>query len=875
MKLHRQLLLTHLGIVSVVLVAVLALAVDRYQKTLEENIGMELAHLAEAAATDLEIVMQERVVDLRVLSQADVFEADDTQAMSDYLGEIVAVSHDYVALSVIDMSGGIIASSNPERIGEIYERSERESLDLLGQARVAKQNEVFVGKVHIDEEEATLELHLLTPITDRDNRAVIRVLDGIVNLEGITRLIHALDDRTVGDKASYLVNAAGKVLVSKDSRATVLSPLQDIRINPHLQDLLRETESGYTSYTDSRGDKVLAGYASAKRYGTNLGGGWSVLTVAPEEAIFLPVKKLRTSITRIGFFAIFVAGIMSLILARAITNPIARLKDAAIEISKGKLGYKAQVVSKDEIGLLATAFNQMSTDLRDSTVSKDYVDNIIASMIDTLIVLDPQGILKTVNKATCDLLGFSEKELIGQPIGTILAEEEEEEEEEEKPFAGTRLQTLIQKGYLRDYDITYKTKSGEKIPVNFSGAVMRDKDGQLSGIVGIARDMRQMNRLMQMVKVFADAEHKRVGELQDVVHKLRVAERALTISKESFHNIVERHEDGILVLNHLNKVVYCNPSIQNLFQKPAEALIGESFPFSIAQGHTEKISIVRSSGDVGDGELYGIPTEWDGSAATLLTIRDVTVRVRAEERQKTLLRDLERTNKELNDFAYVVSHDLKAPLRGISSLAGWIATDYTDRLDEEGREKLRMLDERVRRMHTLIEGILEYSRIGRVQEEHTDLDLKILLPEIIDLIAPPAHIQIKLEGEFPAVHYDKARIHQVFQNLLSNAIKAIDKEQGHIKVSARDNDGYWLFEVSDNGCGIDEKYQGKIFRLFERLGTSNQGDGTGIGLSLVKRIVEYYGGEVSVDSSVGEGSIFRFTLPKVVVNEYGRRKNEG
>jgi light-regulated signal transduction histidine kinase (bacteriophytochrome) len=213
-------------------------------------------------------------------------------------------------------------------------------------------------------------------------------------------------------------------------------------------------------------------------------------------------------------------------------------------------------------------------------------------------------------------------------------------------------------------------------------------------------------------------------------------------------------------------------------------------------------------------------------------------------------------------FAYVVSHDLKAPLRGIKTLADWISSDYGDKLDENGKEQIRLLQTRVERMHSLIEGVLQYSRVGRVREKEIIVDLNLLLPEIIDMVAPPQNIRITVDATMPVIRCEKTSIIRVFENLLSNAIKYIDKPEGLVGITCRDDNEAWTFSVTDNGPGIEEKYFEKIFKIFQTLAPRDEYESTGIGLTVVKKIVELNGGSIWVESIVGQGSTFSFTMPK-------------
>jgi len=293
----------------------------------------------------------------------------------------------------------------------------------------------------------------------------------------------------------------------------------------------------------------------------------------------------------------------------------------------------------------------------------------------------------------------------------------------------------------------------------------------------------------------------------------------------------------------------------------------EGVSFSEYRDHYLDMALVvarASALAISDARLY---RELKGPSRTYLgfaeDLQDALVaRKRAEEKQAQLLKQVEAANRELADFAHVVSHDLKAPLRPIDSLLKWLVTDYSERFDPEGKEMVNLLLARVKRMHDLIDGILQYSRAGRALEQVMEVDLGTVVPEVIAALAPPDNVSISLDGTFPVVRASRIKIEQVFQNLLSNAIKYSDKPQGLIRVGSSEEGGYWKFWVIDNGPGIADKDQERVFQLFQTLKPRDQSDSTGVGLAVVKKIVEAYGGKVWVESRLGEGSTFYFTLPK-------------
>ena len=237
--------------------------------------------------------------------------------------------------------------------------------------------------------------------------------------------------------------------------------------------------------------------------------------------------------------------------------------------------------------------------------------------------------------------------------------------------------------------------------------------------------------------------------------------------------------------------------------------------------------------------------------------------VQLEEMVAKRTRQLEEANAELSNFAYIASHDLKAPLRAISQLSSWVKEDYSQTLDEEGQEKLSLLIDRTRHMHKLIDGILAYSRIGRVSENAVRIDLNLLVREVLEVLGPPGNIRVEIENTLPVIVGESTYITQVFQNLLGNALQYIDKPEGSIKIGCKIEGENWVFRVADNGMGIDPKYFSKIFQMFQTLGTTKNSESTGIGLALVKKIVEKWGGKVWVESTPGQGSTFFFTMPQV------------
>lgn len=243
-------------------------------------------------------------------------------------------------------------------------------------------------------------------------------------------------------------------------------------------------------------------------------------------------------------------------------------------------------------------------------------------------------------------------------------------------------------------------------------------------------------------------------------------------------------------------------------------------------------------------------------------ITDITERREIEEKLHLNLLQLRKANEALSDFAYIVSHDLKEPIRAVHSLAKWLLSDYADKFDAAGKEKIDLLISRIRRMNDLVEGILQYSRAGRLIMEKSVIDLNQLVSEVTDMLCPGKNIHIQRDGTLPVIMAERSSIQQIFQNLINNAIKYTDKPRPEIKIRAENDRAFWKICVSDNGPGIEEKDHEKIFQMFSVLQPRDKIEASGVGLAVVKKIVEMYGGKLWVDSKVGKGSRFYFTIPK-------------
>jgi PAS domain S-box-containing protein len=568
-----------------------------------------------------------------------------------------------------------------------------------------------------------------------------------------------------------------------------------------------------------------------------------------------------------------------------ISNPIIKLKDAADKIGKGELETKIQVSSNDEIGDLAQAFNDMTCKLKESRTSleekvRERTEEL--SAINTKLQKEiskhasaQQRLQQHIKQLDC-LYGLSK--LVEQPKISL-----------EEIFQETV--RLIRKAFqYPDSTCVRITFEG----INYKTDNFRKSELSQYTKIKVYGDEAGAIEVYYLGEKTENSESPFLKEERDLLdaiagHLGRVAERRHTREKlELLRNLIDRSNDCIFIMEPkwgrlldandraCASLGYAREELLNMALKDIERSIPDdsSWQEQIEELKLKEDLVIQGQHRRKDGTTFFTETSLKLVSQKkedfiIAIARDVSERKQAEQKQAQLIQELERTNQEvenanqeLKDFAYIISHDLKAPLRGIKTVANWISTDYADKLDENGRKQIDSLLNRVQRMHNLIDGVLQYSRVGRIKEETVQVNLNELVPAVIDMLAPPENITITIENELPTIECEQTRIMQVFQNLLSNAVKYMDKPKGQIKVDCVEEDGFWKFSVADNGPGIEEKHFEKIFKIFQTLAPRDEFESTGVGLTVVKKIIEIYKGSVWVESKPGKGSTFFFTLPK-------------
>ncbi|WP_299105624.1 PAS domain S-box protein [uncultured Winogradskyella sp.] len=360
----------------------------------------------------------------------------------------------------------------------------------------------------------------------------------------------------------------------------------------------------------------------------------------------------------------------------------------------------------------------------------------------------------------------------------------------------------------------------------------------------------------------------------------RTYRKSLEVQKQKYYSIIANMHLGLVEVNTDDEILMINQSFSEMSGYTEEELLGkrggEIFP---VEGGSEIISIENEKRQKGESNSYEIKVNtkqgdikyWLISGAPNYDINgnvvgsigvhlDITELKALELQKEKLLLKLEKSNDELQEYAHIVSHDLKSPLRSIDALVSWLKEDNKGTLDETSLKNFELIEATLEKMEQLISDVLEYSSVGTDTNIKAEVDLNKMFSDLTTILYIPKHITVKALNQLPVITGDTTKLQQLFQNLISNAVKFIDKEVGLVVIDFEDLKSHYKFSIKDNGIGIDKQFHDKIFKIFHALNKSK--DSTGIGLSIVKKIVDLHEGQIWLESQPKVGTTFYFTLKK-------------
>jgi PAS domain S-box-containing protein len=581
-----------------------------------------------------------------------------------------------------------------------------------------------------------------------------------------------------------------------------------------------------------------------------------------------------------GLLILVITLCVSLYISHLLAEPIRKLRDAALEIGEGRLDLTLQPTSNDEIGELAGAFNDMTANLslarEELITARDYIDNIVRSMVATLIVTSPTGTIERVNSTTCLLLGYREQELVGRSVHHFIVTKKNEE-----LFRKEELSNLVGKGLIKNLDVFLRTKDGGITPVLISGSTMLDRRGDLQAVIIVARDIREISNLL-------DELNRTNKKLKAEIADRLLIEKALKKSEENYREIFNATNEAIFIHDSTTGVILdVNQTMLDMYgyaydealKLTISDLSSNELPYTQAEG----IGFVKGAVAHGpqlfdwrarrkNGELFWVEvalksTEIGGLGRVLAVVRDVSDRKQIEEE----LRQAQKI-EAIGTLAGGIAHDFNNILTvifGYTELARMRAEN--DPMMSELLEEVFKAGEQAR---NLVTQILTFSR--RTEQEKKPLQLATVIQEALGLLRSTIPTTIEIRENIQSQHKalaDPTQIHQIVMNLCTNAYHSMLETGGVLAVSLQEinlleNDyptaaiepgRYLQLEVSDNGKGMDGLTKEKIFEPY--FTTKEASEGTGLGLAVVHGIVKDHNGHISVYSEPGQGTTFHVYLP--------------
>ena len=549
--------------------------------------------------------------------------------------------------------------------------------------------------------------------------------------------------------------------------------------------------------------------------------------------------------------------------------------------------YFRIVVTSPEKGKFATFFEDISeyktTEKKLKEIEKRY--HLISENIgDVVWLLDINSSkFNYVSPSVYQLRGYTSQEVLSQSIEEVLTPESYQFIIKNIPSRINALKNGDESVRVQTNEVDQIRKDGSIVPTEVVTTFLTNEKGEVYEVLGVSRDITQRRKVQMQLKEAHDHLEEKVEKRTKALGE---AYKALSESEEKFRGIVNNAND----MKTLSKVME-NGAIGNFIEvnDVGTKLLGYSkkeffnmTPYDIVhqdttvsdaeiasemskKGHARHESmLIAKDGSKIPFEVATHSFKLKGKNVILAVSRDISERKNAEKQLKQTIQELERSNKELRSFAYITSHDLQEPLRTMGNYAGLLKMRYKGKFDPDADDFIEYIAIGAQRLKDMIQGLLDYSQVGKQEGEFIEFNSQEALNNaLINLHSSieACHAEVT-HDKLPTITANKDQISRVFQNFIGNALK-FRKEglQPKIHISAEKRDNEYVFSVSDNGIGLEEQYKDHIFEVFKRLHTIGEYQGTGIGLAIVKRIIEQHGGRIWVESKYGKGSTFYFTIP--------------
>ncbi len=564
----------------------------------------------------------------------------------------------------------------------------------------------------------------------------------------------------------------------------------------------------------------------------------------------------------IGALVMVMGMLLSFYMSRLITRPLKDLESGTKRISQGDLDVSLEISSDDEVGEVAKAFNAMAGALRETTVSRDFVDNILGSMNEAMIVLDNDRKITSMNRAAEELLDYRASELSAMPIDSVFPHAEGH------PMDRRSWPSLLAGGALSNLHEELRAKDGRCIPVSLSAAPIYDRAGKSRGLVCIARDMREMNALLDQLRDHAEELERYQSVLFSMLDDNEKASADTESEREKTLKAVDAMSEGLIMFAPNGEVMLINnaakemlgiaPGVTPELQELRNLLGGVMDPIAHGEGGGARLTQDIALGKESPRTLRfeGINVEHEGKfIGYMLVMRDITRQRQLDEAKYELIAN--------------VSHELRTPLAIISNVISNALVGVTGPLTDKLKDGLNMCSNSTKRLSHIIDNLLDVAAVdaGKVSLRRERVDLAQLVKEKVAIHEEEARgkgviLEVSTGAERIVTDCDAKAIGDVLANLIANAIH-FTNAGGMVSVAAARHGSHVEVSVTDTGVGIPPAEQASIFERFHQYGrTYGPGEkGVGLGLSISRQLVEQHGGSIGVTSIVGRGSRFYFLLP--------------
>ncbi|MBI4649814.1 GAF domain-containing protein [Candidatus Desantisbacteria bacterium] len=915
MSIRSKLISMFLAVASIPLVFISVLTFTNYRNSLEVSRISQLKNIAALKADKIETYferLKEKIKiaqsfynirkNLPIMSRLSNYPSNpEFISAKKTLDEQLKQVQSILSLSdimLVNTEGNIIYASDPDHY-------QKEFLNPFSYQKAFREgkNKIYLSDIFSNKTKRYKPVMLITASASDLTGAFAGVIAFEVDLITFYKIVR--DTTGLGNTGEILLGKKidNKIIFLNSLRHDPKAALtRKVQIGESLGGPIQEAAQGKTGsgqLIDYRGKKVIAAW----RYIPAL--GWGIVAKIDTEEAFAEAINLR-NITIITLSIIFVlGGIIAFPIAQLISKPLKKLSMDAEIIGKGNLDYKISINSNDEIGQLSKSLEKMAHDLKKTIASRDKLDGeitirkqierslkltthkylaILQTSQSGYMLCNMEGKIIEVNDAYSQMTGYNKDELLKMYISDLEPDRNSEE-------IYSRIKLIREKGHLR-FEHRNRCKDGTINEFEINTAYLDIDSGFVAVFMQDITERKKSDRIKQSHIRMLETGNKETASLDEILQVTLNEIEALTNSNIGFYHFLNEDQETLSLqqwsTNTIQKM--CTAEGKGSHYPISKAGIWvdcvrkkrpvihndyESMPNKkgLPNGHApiirEMIIPITMSDKI--VAIIGV-----GNKATDYNLADIEItsilgnfsweivkRRRAEDKLHESEKNLRRSNENLEQFAYVASHDLQEPLRMMASFSELLKQRYNNLLDKDADEFIEYIVDGAKRMQRLINDLLTYSRIDNIGKSVGEINCNLLIGKIINSMIPAidASKAIITYDQLPVLTGNESNFIQLFQNLIGNAIKFHGSEPPRIHISAVKKPDEWLFLVKDNGIGIESQYKDRIFLIFQRLHGRDKYPGTGIGLAICKKIIETLGGRIWVGSEENKGSAFYFTLP--------------